>query len=230
MFATDASIPALMIPKLHLGNRVAPVRFLVFIALLVIGLPLLGPAIGWRHGTMLAFDIAAAAFLISVWPLLQTRDARAMRGYAQRNDANRPLLLGISVAVSLVILVAVFSELAEKAAPRPVVVTLIIATLLLAWLFSNMAYALHYAHVFYTHEAGDGEGHDRGGLDFPGTNEPLYWDFVYFSFTLGMTFQTSDTALKSMQFRRIVTLHCLAAFVFNLGVLAFTINVLGGGG
>lgn len=226
MIATGVSILALMIPKLDLGNRVAPVRFLVFIALLAIGLPILGPMIGWRHGTMLAFDIAAATFLVSVWPLLQTDNAQVMRGHAQRNDANRALLLTISVTVSLVVLVAVFSELAEKAAPRPETVTLIIVTLLLAWLFSNMAYTLHYAHVFYMRDNGN---QDRGGLDFPATREPVYWDFVYFSFTLGMTFQTSDTALKSTQFRRIVTLHCLAAFVFNLGVLAFTINVLGGG-
>jgi len=215
-----------MAPKLHLGNRLAPVRFLVFLLVLAIGLPLLAPALGWRHGTMLSFDIAAAIFLVSVWPLLQTADARGMRLYAERNDANRALLLGISVTVSLVVLVAVFSELAEKGGPRATSVVLIIATLMLAWLFSNMVYALHYAHVFYMQS--DREK-DRGGLDFPKCQEPCYWDFVYFSFTLGMTFQTSDTALTTTQMRRITTLHCLAAFVYNLGVLAFTINTLGGG-
>lgn len=222
----------LMAVQFNLGNRLAPLRFLVFMALFAIGLPILGPAIGWRHGTMLAFDIAAAVFLVSVWPLLQTPDARHMRIHAKRNDANRALLLTISVAVSLVVLVAVFSELAEKQAPQAITVTLIIATLMLAWLFSNMVYALHYAHVFYMQaDSGeDGRRVDRGGLQFLDTREPNYWDFIYFSFTLGMTFQTSDTALASTQMRRIVTLHCLAAFVYNLGVLAFTINVLGGGG
>jgi uncharacterized membrane protein len=218
--------------KLHLGNRIAPVRFLVFLVLLGAGTPLLGGAIGWRHGTMLAFDIAAAVFLLSLWPLLQTPHAKAMRVHAEQNDANRALLLTISVAVSLVVLVAVFSELLEKASPKPTAVTLIIATLALAWLFSNMVYALHYAHVFYVQSDTDKDGdtEDSGGLEFPKTKEPNYWDFIYFAFTLGMTFQTSDTALTTTQMRRITTLHCLAAFVFNLGVLAFTINVLGGGG
>jgi uncharacterized membrane protein len=55
----------------------------------------------------------------------------------------------------------------------------------------------------------------------------MYWDFVYFAFTLGMTFQTSDVTITSERIRRIVTIHCLAAFFFNIGVLAFTINVLG---
>ena len=220
-----------MAMKLDLGNRVAPVRFLVFLFLLAAGIPLLGSTIGWRHGTMLAFDCAAAVFLLSLWRLLQTPHADEMRVHAAHNDANRALLLTISVAVSLVVLVAVFSELLEKAAPRPAAVALIIATLSLAWLFSNMVYALHYAHVFYIQSDTDEDGtrEDSGGLDFPETKEPNYWDFIYFSFTLGMTFQTSDTALTTTQMRRITTLHCLAAFVFNLGVLAFTINVLGGG-
>ena len=218
-----------MTPKLHLGNRVAPVRFLVFFALLAAGIAILSPTIGWRHGTMLAFDIAAATFLVSLWPLLQTAHAQTMRQHAERNDANRALLLAISVAVSLVVLVAVFSELQEKVSSRPSTIPLIIATLSLAWLFSNMVYALHYAHAFYTPADPDGAGEreDHGGFDFPRTKEPNYWDFIYFSFTLGMTFQTSDTALTNTRMRRITTLHCLAAFVFNLGVLAFTINVLG---
>ena len=66
-----------------------------------------------------------------------------------------------------------------------------------------------------------------GGLDFKQKALPGYADFVYFAFTLGMTFQTSDTAITSGGYRRVATFHCFAAFVFNIGVLAFTINVLG---
>jgi uncharacterized membrane protein len=219
--------------KLHLGNRLAPVRFLIFLILLIAGIPILGPVLGWRHGTMAAFDIAAAMFLISTWPLLRCADAERMRSFAMRNDANRSLLLAVTGAVSLVVLVAVFSELQEKTAPKGLTISLIIATLVLAWMFSNMVYALHYAHIFYTRADRDGDGEkqeDSAGLDFPETKEPNYWDFVYFSFTLGMTFQTSDTAMTTTRMRRVATAHCLAAFVFNLGVLAFTINVLGSGG
>lgn len=219
-------------PHLHLGKHVAPVRFIVFGILLAGGVALLTGPLGWRHGTMLAFDIAAAVFLLSIWPLLAGSGAREMRIAATRNDANRALLLAITGTVSLVVLVAVFSELQDKRQPHGFAVPLVLATLALAWLFSNMVYTLHYAHVFYVQSDTDGDGteEDSGGLDFPDTKEPNYWDFIYFSFTLGMTFQTSDTQMTTTRMRRIATAHCLAAFVFNLGVLAFSINVLGGGG
>ncbi len=146
-----------------------------------------------------------------------------MRIAACRNDANRAGLLLITSAVTLVVLAAIFSELKQKQGSHPELIALIVATLAAAWLFSNLIYALHYAHLFYR----EGDKGDCGGLTFPGTDEPDYWDFIYFAYCLGMTFQTSDVSVISGEFRRAVTLHCLAAFVFNLGVLAFTINVLG---
>ena len=96
-------------------------------------------------------------------------------------------------------------------------------TLLLAWLFSNVVCAFHYTHLAYR----SATTADDAGLNFPGTSKPVYWDFIYFSFTLGMTFQTSDVTISDAEIRRFVTLHALGAFVFNIGVLAFTINVLG---
>lgn len=217
--------------NLHLGKRIAPPRFISFVILLAIGMPVLHPLLGWRQGMMAAFDIAAAIFLISLWPLLRTPHAREMRVQAEHNDANRALLLAITGAVMLVVLVAVGSELIEKGSPKPFAVALIIATLLLSWLFSNIVYALHYAHIYYTQgdTDGDGDKEDVGGLDFPSSKEPNYWDFVYFSLTLGMTFQTSDVDMTTTKMRVVATFHCFAAFIFNLGILAFTINTLGGG-
>lgn len=103
----------------------------------------------------------------------------------------------------------------------------LVATLLLIWLFANSVYALHYAHAFYT-AAPDGAGGDQGGIDFPGTAEPSYGDFVYFAFTLGMTFQTSDVDITSGRIRSVALLQSFTAFLFNIGVIAFTINALGG--
>jgi len=120
-----------------------------------------------------------------------------------------------------VLLVAIGAE-AIGTNPQPFTKGLIILTLAVAWLFSNTIYALHYAHLAY----GD-ECHECSGLDFPGTPEPDYWDFVYFAFTCGMAFATSDVQISGRHMRRVVTVHCLAAFAFNIGVLAFTINVLG---
>lgn len=174
---------------------------------------------------MMGFDIAAIIFLLSLITLFRKGDAQSMREASIRNDANRAGLLVITGIVMIVILVAVASELSQRNASDPLNVALIIATLSLAWAFSNMIYALHYAHIFYT---ANESSRDRGGIDFPGTKEPDYWDFTYFAFTLGMTFQTSDTDIRDRTVRKIATLHSLAAFIFNIGILAFTINVIGG--
>ena len=210
--------------SLHLGRRVAPPRFIIFFAIFVLGAAaLLGP-LGFSRAAMVGFDVAAAIFLASLTPLLRSGDRDAMRIRAKENDANRTTLLGLTFVTTLVILVSVAHEVAAKGHAN---VALVIGTLALAWLFSNTVYTLHYAHIFYGDR--DRTGTDDGGLDFPKTEEPDYWDFLYFSFTLGMTFQTSDVSTTTGTMRRVAIGQCLAAFVFNLGVLAFTINVLGGG-
>ncbi len=210
---------------LNLGQKIAPPRFILFTALFVGGLfvaiPQYGLGLGWGRGIMTAFDVAAAVFLIAISTLLRKGEAAQMRKAAQANDANRAGLLVLTGVTMVVILISVAKELQGKA--DTFAIALVIATLVLAWLFSNTIYALHYAHLFYS----DGDGKDAGGVDFPKCDEPDYWDFLYFSFTLGMTFQTSDVEISSRAVRRVVLGQCLAAFVFNIGVLAFTINVLG---
>jgi uncharacterized membrane protein len=172
---------------------------------------------------MAGFDVAAVLFLASCLSLLGTRGTAEIRDHANANDANRTFLLGITGVVMAVLLVAIGAE-AMGTNPQPFTKGLIIFTLAVAWLFSNTIYALHYAHLAY----GD-ECHECVGLEFPGTAEPDYWDFVYFAFTCGMAFATSDVQITGQHMRRVVTIHCLAAFAFNIGVLAFTINVLGSG-
>lgn len=208
---------------MQLGKKIAPARFVAFVMIFAGGLPILVPSLGRGLGTMAAFDIASAVFLIFAAPLLRSK-ASDMRRFAKENDANRALLLALTAVVSLVVLVSVASEMASGKGD-PLTTALLVLTLVLAWLFSNSVYALHYAHLYYS---ADGKGGDSGGITIPGCDEPDYWDFVYFSFTLGMTFQTSDVEITSWRIRRISIGHCLAAFVFNIGVLAFSINVLGG--
>ena len=205
------------------GNVIAPARFITWAAVMVAGVAALKPLLGWRYGIMAGFDLASLIFFLLCAPLLRHKAAR-MRIAACRNDANRAMLLLITGVVMLVILTTIFSELLQKQVAHRNLTPLIVATLAIAWIFSNWIYALHYAHLFYR----EGIKGDCGGLKYPDTDEPDYWDFIYFAFCLGMTFQTSDVSIMNGDFRRAVTGHCLAAFVFNLGVLAFTINVLGG--
>ncbi len=210
---------------MQLGHRLAPPRFVMFAAIMTIvfvtAVATRGPA-AWSLGCMIAFDIASVAFLIAIIPILRRGGADQMRAASQANDANRAGLLIITVVTSIVVLVSVVMEVRDK---HPLMIALVLATLILCWLFSNTIYALHYAHLYYL-SADDGE--DSGGIKFPDCDDPDYWDFLYFSLTLGMTFQTSDVDIPSRRIRRIVLGQCLAAFVFNLGILALTINTIGG--
>ena len=220
----DAGFAPLM-PVMANRSRIFPWRYGMFLALLVLIAPL-AMILPWHEAAMAGFDIAAIAVLVSAVPLLDA-DAQSMRRKALANDANRELMLLLTGIVCLVVLVAVGVAVSQHGGPNSAAVALLLATLLIAWLFSNLVYALHYAHIFYLARP---DGKDGGGLDFPETDEPGYWDFLYFAFTLGMTFQTSDVSVTHVRMRRTVLFQCLAAFLFNLGILAFTINVLGGSG
>lgn len=204
-----------------LGQRIAPARFIAFLVIFAVAFAIAVGAMGWSRALMTGFDIAGVFFLISLVPVLTTHGPSAMRKHAEENDANRAVLLVITGVVMLAILAAVFSELSAKGGTGPSK-GLIVGTLAVSWLYSNTVYALHYAHLYYV----DGV---KGGLDFSGDGDPEYSDFIYFSYTLGMTFQTSDTDVTTRHMRKVVTAHSLAAFVFNIGVVAFSINVLGGG-
>ncbi len=206
-------------------SPILPWRFILFLGLCFTAIPL-ALVLPPHLAVMAGFDVAAAGFLLSLAPLLHHEEER-MRAHARANDANRIVMLLITSVVMVVLLVIVASELAQrKEPPSPALMALILGTLALAWTFANMVYALHYAYLFYSADAG---GKDMAGIDFPGTGKPDYWDFIYFAFTLGMTFQTSDVEITSRTVRKAVTFHCLAGFVFNLGIIAFTINVLGAG-
>ena len=134
-----------------IGNRIAPARFIVFLALLIPGGLAAGIHWGWRIGAMTGFDVAAVIFLVSLWPLFR-QDVPSIRGRAAANDANRVLLLVVTGVVMAAILTAVGAEL-QKGQPLPASEkALVVGTLALAWLFSNTVYALHYAHLFYSRD------------------------------------------------------------------------------
>jgi uncharacterized membrane protein len=208
-----------------IGNTIAPWRFIVFVVVLVVAAY---PASRWLGssalGIIAAFDVAAVIFLVLCWAVLSIDDPAKIEEAAKRNDANRTLLLVITLIVVAVLLIAVGAETIGRET-KMLDKGLIIATLVVAWLFSNTVYALHYTHMAYIQpQAG------CAGFRFPGTPQPVYWDFVYFSFTCGMAFATSDVEVLDQRIRKVVAFHCLAAFAFNIGVLAFTVNLLASGG
>ena len=214
---------------LRLGNRIAPPRFVLFLILLplaLFGYRAIMHTAEWLDPLAMAFDFAAAVFLLTLVPLLRASEAADIRLHAAENDANRVIVLAVTTLLTFAVMAAITGELKGAQDHDPAAMAKLIGTLLLIWLFANTVYALHYAHLFYSRA--DGTGKDAAGIDFPGTKTPDYKDFAYFAGTLGMTFQTSDVTISAPRIRHVVLLHSFAAFVFNIGVIAFTINTLGG--
>ncbi|MEO7052275.1 MAG: DUF1345 domain-containing protein [Rhodanobacter sp.] len=186
--------------------------------LLVCGVPLV-------NALLLGFDVAAAVFLGLTVYLFNKADMEGMRRRAQAIDTGRWAVLLGGVLLATVVLGALGVEL--HAATRGGVLDLVVSVLsvILSWLFLNVMFAIHYAHGYY----GDiGEKH--AGLEFPETPEPDYWDFAYFSIVIGMTFQVSDVQITSKYLRRVVLLHSVIAFFFNVFIIAVTVNIVAGQG
>jgi uncharacterized membrane protein len=104
------------------------------------------------------------------------------------------------------------------------------ATIVSAWFFIHLTYAFHYAHEYfdeYFAEPGR-PATERGGLAFPGTEHPDYYDFLYFSYVIGVACQTADVNISSPAMRRVALVHCVLALFFNSAVLALTINIAAG--
>ncbi|KKB78178.1 hypothetical protein VW35_10945 [Devosia soli] len=207
----------------QLRAHVAPPRFIAFAVALILvtllsGLGGLSPS----EALLVGFDGACIVFFVSL-VRITGHGAEDMRRSAAANDTNRAGLLAITLVIVLVILVAIGTLVGDTKSPAGEI-PLVLVTLALSWLFANVVFGLHYAHLYY----GQDDGQDRGGLDFPKRPTPDYWDFFYFSFTLGMTFQTSDVSIENSRFRRVVLVHTMAAFAFNIGILAYAINILGG--
>lgn len=198
-------------------------RYALFLAVGALALPVLGGTLGWHEGTVAAFDVAVLAFVVSCVPLWRHGGPDRMRAEAKRDDAGAVLLLVFTALISATILAAITQLALDKQALKAWDIALLVGTLLASWVFANLIYAMHYARLYYA--PGGGADQD-GGLDFPGDAEPGFADFVHFAAVIGMTCQTADIAMTASAFRRVATFHGLFAFVFNLGVLALTVNVL----
>lgn len=205
-------------------TRLPHPRFVLFLVVLVAAGALMAPHLAPELAGILAFDLAAGVFVLSALPLWANDDPTGARGRAARDDGGRVLLMLVAVAVLGAILLALARLIGDPQPPGGRQFALVVGTLVLAWLFVNLVLAFHYAHQFYDQRGGQ----DAGGIVFPGDEPPLFADFVYFAFTIGMTCQTADLNIAARRIRRVVTLHGLFAFFFNIGVLAMVLNVFAG--
>ncbi|MBN8713352.1 MAG: DUF1345 domain-containing protein [Xanthomonadales bacterium] len=181
----------------------------------------------WALGTkpdrsvLLAFDLAAAVFLGATVTMFSRADAQSIRRRARREDEGYWGFLLSSAALAVVALLALAVELHSTRQAGGLQIALAVCSLILAWLFMNTMFALHYAHEFY----GD-DGTRDAGLDFPGNADPDYWDFVYFAFVIGMTFQVSDVQINARGIRRVALVQSVLAFFFNVIVIALSVNIV----
>jgi uncharacterized membrane protein len=206
-------------------------RLVLCVLLGIVAYLVLPRFIGGGTRLLAAFDLAAVAFLGAVWIMMARATTAKMRRRSQIEDEGRYVVLALSTATAVAILLAITLELHDIRDQPPAAtglrVTLAAVTILLAWFFMNTIFALHYAHFFYG-DSDASEGGEARGLAFPGRAEPDYWDFLYFSFVIGMTFQVADVRIENHRLRRIALAHGVLAFFLNVVVLALTINIIAG--
>ena len=204
--------------------RVVRSRPRLFLSILLgIGVGLLLPG-EWRIATrsLVAWDIAIALYLGLAFRLMSNCDVNRIKLRAAHQDEGQFTILVLVVTSALASLMAIIAELgADHRDPAHLVLAAV--TILLSWAFTHTIFALHYAHEYYGERA-----HKAGGLNFPGEEQPDYWDFMYFSFVVGMTSQVSDVAVTSSALRRLVAAHGAMSFIFNVTLLALMVNIAAG--
>ncbi len=216
-------------PTQRSPNRLSPTRLsparLITVAGMV-GVTVGGAAsvpFSWRVGLPLGWVCAALLFTVVTWRTVWPLDAAGTRAAARREDPNRPLadliILTGSVAslggVALVLLAgssAVVSKDAQAA--------ISVAAVTLSWLCVHTVFTTRYAKLYYR------DGH--AGIAFNQPESPTYRDFAYLAFTVGMTFQVSDTAISDLLIRHTALRHALVSYLLGVVVIATTINLVAG--
>lgn len=166
---------------------------------------------------LVAWDTSIALYLgLAFWTFAHTGTAHIRRNAIIQDDG-RFLILVITAVAAFASLGAIVFELGSGQR-QPWQLALATFTIALSWAAIHTTFALHYAHEYY-------RGAQSGGLTFPGEDHPDYWDFVYFSFVIGMTAQVSDVAIADRLIRRTATAHGVTAFLFNTALLALMVNI-----
>jgi uncharacterized membrane protein len=188
----------------------------------------------WIDGTLravAAYDAGAILLIATLWTLAMHADSEHTASRAAVEDPGRNVVLALSLTTVIVGLSSAViilgkgphvSGMGEKIAAYSIGLLAVIA----GWFLIHTLFAFRYAHLFYFDSDEDNEA-DRG-LHFPGTKDPNDYDFAYFSFVVGMTFQVSDVEVCDSRVRRLVLFHGLISFAYNTAIVALVINILSG--
>ncbi|MEV0157268.1 DUF1345 domain-containing protein [Micromonospora sp. NPDC050686] len=177
--------------------------------------PALAPLVGW--------DGAALSWLLLVWWRLWPLDADRTARLAVREDPSRPardaLLLAACVASLLAVAVVLADARSVPDGPvRDAYGALGVLSVFLSWFVVHTVFAIRYARLYFSRE--------EGGVDFHQVGRPCFVDFAYLAFTVGATFQVSDTDVSSSEIRRTVLRHAVLSYLFGAVVIAATVNLL----
>jgi uncharacterized membrane protein len=196
-------------------------RIFISIAVGIVTFVLL-PAVPLRLVTrlLIAWEVFAALYLVLVYIMMLRSGHRHVRRNAVLQDDGRFLIVTVTVLGAFASIAAIVFELgaSRHAVPQLLLAT---ATITLSWAVVHTAFALHYAHDYY-------RGAKPGGLQFPSGDQhdhADYWDFVYFSFVIGMTAQVSDVGITDKTIRRTATVHGIISFVYNTALVALMVNI-----
>jgi uncharacterized membrane protein len=184
----------------------------------------------WQLAVLTGWNTSAITLLIWIWSNIARLTADETRALAMREDNSRAaslLLLTLASNISLVVVILAFVEAERSDGALQILLNVSgAAGVSLSWTVVHTVFTLRYAHLFYSHSDGP------GGIDFPqdspGSRESLpdYFDFAYLAFTIGMTFQVSDTDINSKAMRRMILVHALLSWLFGAIIVATTINLI----
>jgi uncharacterized membrane protein len=178
----------------------------------------------WSVAPVAGWDVAAISFVIPTWLTIWGLNAESTSRLATREDPSRAAAHLLLLAASVASLAAAALVLVEAGnlhgAARVLLLTLGLASVVLSWTVVHTVYTLHYAHLYYTPPA--------GGVDFNEEARPQYSDFAYLAFTIGMTFQVSDTEITAKQIRTVALGQALLSYLFGAVILASTVNAIAG--
>jgi uncharacterized membrane protein len=190
------------------------------IAVAILAFFLLPDALRPVTRALIGWDIFAALYLVLVYTMMLRSPLTHIRRNAVLQDDGRFLILLMTALGAFASIAAILFELgaSNRSGPQLALGTL---TIVLSWATVHTAFALHYAHDYY-------RGAKPGGLQFPSGDQHEhadYWDFVYFSFVIGMTAQVSDVGITDKTIRRTATAHGIVSFIFNTALLALMVNI-----
>jgi uncharacterized membrane protein len=186
----------------------------------------------WRLATrlLIAWNGAIVLYLVLGANMMMRADKLSIRRRAQLTDDGKYAFLALSILAAIASLTAIVLELAGvkdlSGSNKAAHIALVATTIITSWFFVHLTFTLHYAHEFFADELRTPDPTDvRGGLIFPGTKDPHYLDFLYFSYIIGVASQTADVATSSRTMRALALVHGIVSFFFNTTILALTINM-----